>query len=284
VHAIYEAEGQVGGKRTLVLLDSFEVKETHSLFFAGIAARGHTLTYLLANSPDVVLYKYGEPVYDNLFLFAPSIQEFATLTAAAISGFVQKGGNLIMAGDKEMSDLMREVAADFGVELDKRRALVTDHFSYEPKLDLGGSHVSVVSSAVLKNERVVGKAVNEGPFVYRGIGHTLEKDNVLAMRVLTGASSTYSAVPGKEIAATGNKLETAGSTLTLISAIQGRNNARVVFCGSLDFFSDAFFTTPLTTTGKVAGNKALALELSKWGLGERGILRASNVTHHRADG
>jgi hypothetical protein len=32
------------------------------------------------------------------------------------------------------------------------------------------------------------------------------------------------------------------------------------------------------------GNQDFAVELSKWALGERGILRASNVTHHRADG
>lgn len=35
---------------------------------------------------------------------------------------------------------------------------------------------------------------------------------------------------------------------------------------------------------QATGNKALALELSKWALGERGVLRASNITHHRADG
>ena len=105
--------GKVGGKRTLVLLDSFEIKETHSQFFGGLAARGHVLTYLLANSPDVVLYKYGQPSYDNLLLFAPSTVEFAALDAASIASFMAQGGNLMLAADKDMSELTREIAAEY---------------------------------------------------------------------------------------------------------------------------------------------------------------------------
>lgn len=33
-----------------------------------------------------------------------------------------------------------------------------------------------------------------------------------------------------------------GKDTLLIAALQARNNARVVFVGSLDFFSDEFFT------------------------------------------
>ena len=40
-----------------------------------------------------------------------------------------------MAGDKDMSELMREIAAEFGVAFDRRRTAVIDHFNYEPALD-----------------------------------------------------------------------------------------------------------------------------------------------------
>lgn len=40
-----------------------------------------------------------------------------------------------MAGDKDMSDLMREIAGEFGVAFDKRRTAVMDHFTFEPALD-----------------------------------------------------------------------------------------------------------------------------------------------------
>jgi len=258
----------------------------------GLAGRGHKLTYLLATSPDVLLSKYGEPLYDNLIYFAPGTTEFTSSSldgAGAIAAFVEGGGNVIMAGEKGMSELTREIAAEFGVEFEKKRSVVMDHFSFASGLDVGGKHMVVVSDRLVRNEKVLGgEAGREGgvaPVVFRGVGVAVEKDNVLALTILTGASSTYSAVPNKEvISSSSSSLGNAGRALGLITAVQARNNARVIVSGSLEFFSDAFFTHTLEGTGKEVGNKKVALEMSKWGLGERGILRASNVTHHRADG
>lgn len=36
-----------------------------------------------------------------------------------------------------------------------------------------------------------------------------------------------------------------GKNTVLIAGLQARNNARVVFSGSLSFFSDEFFTSPV---------------------------------------
>lgn len=54
-----------------------------------------------------------------------------------------QGGNLIMAGDRDMSELMREIAGEFGVTFDKRRTAVIDHFTYEPALDKRSVRVCV---------------------------------------------------------------------------------------------------------------------------------------------
>jgi len=59
-----------------------------------------------------------------------------------------------------------------------------------------------------------------------------------------------------------------------VSALQARNNARVVVSGSILLFADRFFTS-------ASDNQNFANELSKWIFKERGILRAGNVTHHR---
>lgn len=103
----------------------------------------------------------------------------------------------------------------------------------------------MVSSEVTHNARLVG-AQPIAPVVFRGVGHAVEKDNILALPILTGASSTYSATLTKE-----PNVEMAGKRLGLITAVQGRNNARAVFAGSMDFFSDEFFGAVLTATGKV---------------------------------
>ncbi|CAN0082568.1 unnamed protein product [Laminaria digitata] len=52
----------------------------------------------------------------------------------------------------------------------------------------------------------------------------------------------------------------------------------MMFTGSLSMFSNRFFTLP------EAGNRVFCSEISKWVFGERGILRASSITHTRLDG
>jgi len=81
--------GHVGGKRTLVLLDSLEIKDTHSLFFSSLEERGHVLTYKLADSSDLQLLKYGEYIYDNIIHFASAAEEIANLDFNAFTAFVE---------------------------------------------------------------------------------------------------------------------------------------------------------------------------------------------------
>lgn len=72
----------------------------------------------------------------------------------------------------------------------------------------------------------------------------------------------------------------------MVAAIQARNNARVVFSGSLDMFSDEFF---LANVEKVksgskpqkSGNEAFAKSLSQWAFKEKGVLRVGKITHNK---
>jgi oligosaccharyltransferase complex subunit beta len=71
-----------------------------------------------------------------------------------------------------------------------------------------------------------------------------------------------------------------------VSALQARNNARIVFTGSLDFFSDSLFQSGVQKSGtekkyEKSGNEALAIALSKWVFKEQGVLRVGRVRHHK---
>ncbi len=71
-----------------------------------------------------------------------------------------------------------------------------------------------------------------------------------------------------------------------MSALQARNNARIVFTGSLDFFSDSLFQSGVQKSGtdkkyEKSGNEALAIALSKWVFKEQGVLRVGRVRHHK---
>lgn len=72
----------------------------------------------------------------------------------------------------------------------------------------------------------------------------------------------------------------------LITALQARNNARVIFSCSLDFFSDQFFQSSVFKNGEKtkidrSGNEELAIALSKWVFKEQGVLRVGKVEHHK---
>ena len=104
------------------------------------------------------------------------------------------------------------------------------------------------------------------------------------MEILTAASSAYSHNPDEVIS---EYPHATGKNTVLVAGLQARNNARVVFSGSLEFFSDAFFSSPVQKAlgGKKfasSGNKALAANLARWTFKRSGVLRVKSVNHHLA--
>jgi oligosaccharyltransferase complex subunit beta len=102
------------------------------------------------------------------------------------------------------------------------------------------------------------------------------------LEILTASSTAYSYEPDKAIT---EYPHTVGKNTVLIAGLQARNNARVVFSGSLEFFSDKFLTASIQgKNGKVydkPGNEALIKALSDWVFKEKGVLRLSSVSHHK---
>ncbi len=79
-----------------------------------------------------------------------------------------------------------------------------------------------------------------------------------------------------------------GKNTLLISALQARNNARVLFTGSLDFFSNDFFEASVQKSAGPnnkrfdrSGNEELSTSLTQWVFKERGVLRVNGVKHHK---
>lgn len=136
-------------------------------------------------------------------------------------------------------------------------------------------HTHVLSSNAIESNAVLGKYSSKQPVLYHGVGLDVDSENILAVRVLQGNPTTYSATPNKPV--TSSKLQAAGSGTLLVGAIQARNNARVVVSGSLDMFSNDFMTSD-------NGNQLFCTELSKWNFGESGVLRFRDIVHHKVDG
>ena len=105
------------------------------MFFDGLNNRGHSLTFIQAESSELSLKKFGEYIYDNIILFAPSTEDFSAITFDEITDFTSNGGNILMAVDGDMSESMRAFAESCGIEFDAKSTSVIDHFSNEPSVD-----------------------------------------------------------------------------------------------------------------------------------------------------
>lgn len=271
-------------KETLVLLDNLAIKETHSLFFKSLQDQGHILTYKLADDANLLLSKYGEYIYKNLIIFAPAVLEFGgSISTEAIAQFVDDGGSLLVAGSTNSGDVLREIAAECGLEMDEEGSSVIDHLNYDAS-DCG-QHTKIIASPknLVDAPIIVGNKNGLAPFLYKGNGLIADKSNPLVLPILTAESSAYSYNPEQDIKEYPHAV---GKNTVLMAALQARNNARVLFSGSLYFFSDEAFTSPVKAihgdlSAPLSGNSQLSSSLTQWLFGDNGQLRVKSVRHHK---
>ncbi|KAL5013140.1 hypothetical protein ScPMuIL_007410 [Solemya velum] len=271
-----------GIKKTLVLVDNWSIRETHSIFFRTLRDRGFELTFKTADDGNLALAKYGEFLYDNLIIFSPSVEEFGgSIDVPAITNFIDGGGNVLVAATSSIGDPIRELAAECGVEFDEAKTSVIDHLNYDVSDE--GKHTTIVADPknLLEAPMIVGEK-NTKPFLFKGVGMVADPDNPLVLSVLHAASTAYSFDPDLPI---DDYPHAVGKNTLLAAALQARNNARVVFVGSLEFFSDEFFTSPIQNANggkkfEESGNQELTLNLAQWVFKEKGVLRAGTVSHN----
>ncbi len=230
--------------------------------------------------------KYGNFLYDHLILFSPTVEEFGgSLSVDGITEFIDVGeGNVLIAGSSQTGDILREIASESGFEADEEGTAVIDHLNFDVDKD-EGKHTVIVADPenLIKAPAIVGNN-NKDPVLYRGTGLIADRENPLVLEILTASSSAYSHNPDEPIT---EYPHATGKNTVLIAGLQARNNARVVFSGSLDFFSDEFFNsgTHKAIGGQKSaksGNKELAQSLSAWCFKRSGVLRVKSVNHHLA--
>jgi len=268
-------------KRVLVLLENMAVKETHSIYFSMLQRNGFALTYKVADDPSIVIKKYDEFIYENIIVFAPTVEEFGgTLSAETMMEFVDRGGNLLVTAGSVTGDVLREIASESGFEVDEDNTYVIDHHNFDAAKD-SGYHTRVVASPenLVKSDIIVG--TGKLPLLYQGTGLLTDPSNPLVIDILTGATTAYTHNPQQPIK---EYPHTVGKSTVMIAGLQARNNARIVFSGSLEFFSDEFFQAEVQTgNGKPvpSGNFELAEALSLWCFKERGVLRVDGIQHSK---
>ncbi|KAK9136395.1 hypothetical protein Syun_015725 [Stephania yunnanensis] len=271
-------------RRILVLLDDQSIKSSHSIFFKSLQSRGYDLDFRLADDPKIALQRYGQYLYDGLILFSPHAKRFGgSLDLAGVLEFVDSGRDLVIAANGAASDLVRDIATECGVDFDvDSAAMVIDHTSYAvSKTD--GDHTLIASDEFIQSDVILGSEKIEAPVIFRGIAHSLNPVNSLVLKVLSASPSAYSANPEVKLSSPPSMT---GSSISLVSVVQARNNARILISGSLDLFSDRLFGSGVQKAGsetifEKSGNEQFVTELSKWVFHERGHLKAVSIQHHK---
>lgn len=271
------------GGPTLVLVDNLAMRETHSIFFKNLMDNGYSLVFKMADDANLQLSKYGEYLYKHLIIFAPSVEEFGgALSVEAVTDFIDGGGNVLVAGSSQSGDALHELASECGFEVDEEGSAVIDHLNYD--VSDNGYHTTIVAEPKnLIDASVIVGSRNIPPLLYQGTGLIAGPENSLVLRLLTADSSAYSYNPHNSVKEYPHAV---GKNTLLIAALQARNNARVVISGSIYFFSDEAFTSPVQKAlggqkYEKSGNEDVAKAIAQWVFKENGVLRVSAVHHHR---
>lgn len=171
-------------------------------------------------------------LYGSLFAYFLSL-ELETISEKDIIEFVDAGRNVLVAADSDIGSLVSSVATECNVIFDEKGTSVIDHLNFDVS-DFDGKHDLIVAENVIDSAIIVGEKASEAPILFRGVAQDIEEDSPVLFSILTGYPSTYS------FSETGiaEKLHVAGKKTVLVSALQARNQARVVFSGSLEMFSD----------------------------------------------
>lgn len=276
---------QVAADRVLVLGETAAVKDSHSVFLNTIKDRGHELTIRAADDSQLALFKHGQLIFDHLFVLAPGVQVFGgSLSPSEISKFVDAGGNVLVAAGSNIGDAVRELAVEHGFEFDEPGTSVIDHHNYDQTLD-AGDHTTIVvgKDQLISAELIVGNAAKLSPVLFKGVGLVSGKANNLALNIMKASGTAFSFDP-KSARAVNPSI--AGVRTLLVGGLQSRNNARIVFSGSADLFSNTFFTAKTNSVNPViqgasSGNAVLANAIAQWVMKESGVLRVKSVNHHK---
>ncbi len=147
-------QGQVGGKETLVILDNlvffFSIIKFHfgvnkiyfqedttlySNFFEILTTRGHTLTIVNSESPDLKIKSFGEYLFNNVIFFAPTAERLGGISFDDLVDFTNERGNLILALNRDVSDSVRDFVEILGFSIHKKGTEVIDHFEFDSGSD-----------------------------------------------------------------------------------------------------------------------------------------------------
>ncbi|KAH8838365.1 hypothetical protein MCOR27_009470 [Pyricularia oryzae] len=281
------------GNRLLAVLEDVAEKEKYSKFMGDLQSRGFSITYSTPKSDSLKLSHLGERVFDHVIIFPTKSKGLGpNLTPALLLQFVKDEGNvmLVLSAETAVPISIVSLLHELDIQLPAdRTGLVVDHFNYD-KISAAEKHdVILVKPRPVRDfhKDIFGseKQTSQLLAVPRAIGQTLGQSPLLNT-VLRAPLTAYSYDP-KEQSEVVDDLFAAGEQLSLVSAVQPRNSARVAVVGSAEMLQDQWFDAEVKSSRSIKKvstyNREFAKKLSGWTFQEYGVLRVNSVEHHLSE-
>ena len=256
-----------------------------------LPARGFSLSFETPKSNDLSLFKHGNLAYEHLLILPSKSKGLGpNLTPNILVDYVNKNGNILLAlsGEGSTPSSVSSLLLEFDIALPaERTSVVVDHFSYD-KVSASDKHDVLLVPAPKAYRPDVRDyfAVGGTIAVPRAVGQTLGNANPHLAPILRAPSTAYSYNP-KEESGSVEDLFAAGSQLSLITAFQARNSARLTVLGSAEMLEDKWFAAKIKSVAGAdspTSNKAFAEKLSQWAFQEIGVVKVGRVQHQLNEG
>ncbi|GME49376.1 putative dolichyl-di-phosphooligosaccharide-protein glycotransferase protein [Neofusicoccum parvum] len=278
------------GPRTLVVLEDPADKDKYSQFWHDLTARGFSLSFQSPKDESLALFKLGERNYDHVVLLPTKSKGLGpSLAPQLLVDFVNKDGNLLLAlsGGSAVPSQVQSLLLEFDIHLPAdRNALTVDHFNYDKTSAAEKHDVLVVERTQSQKAGVKSFFAGDGVVaVPRAVGHVLGNESPLLAPILRAPSTAYTYNPKDEADAVEDPFAV-GQQLSLVTAFQGRNSARLTVLGSAELLQDAWFDAKVKRDGKEEEtvNRDFAKQLTAWTFKEVGVLKVGRLQHFLNEG
>lgn len=175
-----------------------------------------------------------------------------------------------------------------------RNTVVVDHFNYDVNSAQEKHDVLVVPPPTMKRKDIKNyfgteAGVEDILALPRAVGQTLGNGSPLLSSILAARNTAYSYNP-KESTDDGEETtdSATGSQISLVSAMQARNSARLTVLGSAEMLENTWFDAAVQVQGisgkSKTGNRAFAKRLTEWTFKEVGVLRVEKLQHYLSGG
>ncbi|KAI1971940.1 oligosaccharyl transferase glycoprotein complex, beta subunit [Ophidiomyces ophidiicola] len=279
------------GSRLLVIQEEASEKQLYSTFWADLESRGYSITFAAPKNESLSLFKHGVRSYDHLMILPTKTKGLGpALTPNTLLNFLNGDGNILLAlsGGSPVPNAISSLLLELDISLSPDRApVVVDHFNFDTLSSSDFHDTLLVAQPKQLRLDVKNLFAGHGILAFpKSAGQALGNASPLLTPIIHAPSTAYS-YDTKEMDAAVEDPFATGSQISLVSAVQARNSARLTILGSLQSLEDKWFSATVKgpNDGKESktGNREFAKRLTAWTFKETGVIKVGKVQHYLSE-